>query len=354
MKTAFLTLVRLGIGEVNYSMIPTSLNWRSIQHLAEKQGLAAIVLDGLERLPEPLRPKKEQLLEWIGLILQDEAAYSNQRRAAEKMASLFHDNNIRTYVLKGFVVSECYPQPSHRVSVDFDCFLLPYAGNYDAWSLGNDLIKSEGIDIDFEHYKNSAFIYSGIPVENHHFLTPFRGNNQMARFEKHLQSLLKVDRGEDRIEGTWLFRPPVMVTALFLIEHAYSHFLHEGLTWRHVLDWMMFSRKHKKEIDWKALDAMIDDYGFKKFYNAFYKMGMYLLGAVDEGRLNKHEQMMLADIWSDLDLHDTVRGLKGKTNLAGNTWRARWKYRYFSDISMLRALWIQVKGYLFIRQPKLN
>ena len=31
--------------------------------------------------------------------------------------------------------------------------------------------------------------------------------------------------------------------------------MHEGLTWRHVLDWMMFCRKHVKEFDWYALDA---------------------------------------------------------------------------------------------------
>jgi len=48
-----------------------------------------------------------------------------------------------------------------------------------------------------------------------------------------------------------------MVSALFLIEHAYSHFLHEGLTWRHVLDWTMFSRRHREEIDWEAFDALL-------------------------------------------------------------------------------------------------
>lgn len=39
-----------------------------------------------------------------------------------------------------------------------------------------------------------------------------------------------------RFGGTWLYRPPVMVLALFLIEHAYSHFLHEGLIWPMALD----------------------------------------------------------------------------------------------------------------------
>lgn len=66
------------------------------------------------------------------------------------------------------------------------------------------------------------------------------------------------------------------------------------------------------------------------------------------------DKRMLEDVWAELDVHDTVRGIKGKLALAGNTWRARWKYKYFSNISMTQALWIQVKGFLFEKRPKLN
>ena len=65
-----------------------------------------------------------------------------------------------------------------------------------------------------------------------------------------------------------------MVSALFLIEHAHSHFLHEGLTWRHVLDWQMFSRRHREEIDWGTFDAFVDEYGFRKFYDTFNVIGV--------------------------------------------------------------------------------
>lgn len=41
------------------------------------------------------------------------------------MALLFENSGIRTYVLKGTVVAECYPNPIHRTSVDMDCFLVP-------------------------------------------------------------------------------------------------------------------------------------------------------------------------------------------------------------------------------------
>ena len=145
-----------------------------------------------------------------------------------------------------------------------------------------------------------------------------------------------------------------MVTALFLIEHAYSHFLHEGLTWRMVLDWMMFSKKHKDEIDWTLLGAKIDEFGFSKFYDSYSRLGRYLIGEFQDSAFTFQDKRMLEDIWAPLDLHESVRGWKGKLRLVGNTWRARWKYRYFSEISMLEALWIQVKGFLFDKKPKLD
>ncbi len=347
-------LIRLGIGHKDVSNYTDSVDWQDIKILAVKQGLTAIVADGIEQLPDAKRPPKELLLQWIGLVMQDETRYTIQQKAAAEMALLFHENYVRTYVLKGAIVAECYPKPEHRVSSDMDCFLLHDRSDFDAWALGNDLIKAKGFETDTDFYKNSAFYLPGLTVENHRFLIPFRGNKQLKKLEKLLQGLLREDKGEDRFEGTWLYRPPVMLTALFLIEHAYSHFLHEGLTWRHVLDWMLFSRKHKEEIDWVTLDALIDEFGFRKFYNSYYHLGQYLLGDATEEDLTKLDKRMLDDVWAELDLHETLHGVKGKLALAGNTWRARWKYHYFSEISMPHALWIQVKGFLFDKHPTLD
>ncbi len=270
------------------------------------------------------------------------------------MALLFNSNDIRTYVLKGTIVAECYPRPKHRLSVDLDCYLLPKEDRFDAWDLGNNLIKARKYEVKYDFYKNSTFSLPGLTVENHKFFTPFRGNKQLMALERVLQSLISADKGKDKFEGTWLYRPPVMVSALFLIEHAYSHFLHEGLTWRLVLDWMMFSKKHKDEIDWQVLNAHIDEFGFRMFYDSFCRLGQYLLGELSMENLENRDKLMLEDVWADLDLHETVRGIKGKFALFGNTWRAKWKYKYFSEISMPHALWIQVKGFLFNKNPKLG
>lgn len=351
----FLDLVRLGIGvrSPKEVFVDQQIDWNELQDIAVKQGLSAIVLDGIEVLPQENKPKKIDLLQWIGEVLQSETVYAIQQKTTVDIAQLFHNNLIRTYVLKGAVIAECYPKPEHRSSADMDCFLLPEKSDFDAWALGNDLIREHGYEVSEDFYKNSTFYLPSLTVENHKFMTPFRGNKKLKTLEIILQCMVKEDEGKDRFVNSWLYRPPVMMSAIFLIEHAYSHFLHQGLTWRMVLDWMMFSKKHKKEIDWYSLNAMIDEFGFRKFYDTYYKLGKFLLGEVSVEDLTRKDKRMLADIWAPLDLHDNIAGVKGKIAMAGNYWRARWKFRCFSNISWIHALWIQVWGHLFIKNPKL-
>ena len=66
---AFLTLARLGIGHKGCSL-SGKIDWTAIRAHAEKQGLYALFLDGIEQLPENQRPPQEVLLEWIGEVLQ--------------------------------------------------------------------------------------------------------------------------------------------------------------------------------------------------------------------------------------------------------------------------------------------
>ena len=435
---SFLQLVRLGIGtdtnlnDNHNQNLFEGVDWVQMKALADSQGLSAVVLDGIDNLgsqsskslkniqenqsriselenstsknakdsqlatvPQLSTLNPQLKLEWIGEVLQGEQTYKLHQEVATDMANLFHRNGIRTYVLKGRIVAECYPKPNHRVSVDLDCFLLPDKGDFDAWALGNDLIRAKHFEVGDDFYKNSAFKLPGLTVENHQFLTPFRGNERLEKLEKFFQEQFKEFNGlnvqeleNSRIEGTWLYRPPVMVSALFLIEHAYSHFLHEGLTWRMVLDWVLFSKKHKAEIDWASFEACVDEFGFRKFYDVFNAIGMETFndnendnfGSPDGSKSFKNLQennsisriselenstskdskgaklnrMMLNDIWAPLDLHETLHGVKAKFQLAGNYWRARWKYKYFTDMTWMRALYEWVSGAAFDRHPTLE
>lgn len=357
-RSLLLHYLRLGLGaETDGLNAGEGSDWNAVYEMALRQDVLAFVFDGYAReyeagltVPDmPVALKKQ----WIGAVMQMEAKALRQQQKSEAMARLFAENGIRTYVLKGRVISECYPRPEHRLSADMDCFLLPADETEpDVWEKGNSLMEEAGHRVSRSFYKNSSFHMKGLMVENHRFLTPFRGNKQLKALEMKLQSLLRADKGTDKFEGTNLYRPPVLVSALFLIEHAYSHFLHEGLTLKHITDWMMFLRRHGDALDWKAFDEAVDTYGFRRFYDAYVHVGEFVMGTRRD--LSAPEQRMMDSVWEGLDLHDTVKGVKGKLNLVGNTLRAAWKYRLFSPISMPHALWIQVKGVLFQRHPVLK
>lgn len=369
----FLQLVRLGIGTSKDAKIPKDIDWVQLKELSDAQGLSAVVLDGIDRCHTDTTESTDYLpvqmkLEWIGEVLNGEQTYKLHQEVATDMANLFHQNGIRTYVLKGRIVAECYPKPEHRVSSDMDCLLLPAKGVFNAWQLGNDLVKAKGHDVGEGFYKNSSFHLPGLMVENHQFLTPFRGNERLEKLERFFQEQFKEFNGlststssvsvqnveNSRIDGTWLYRPPEMVSALFLIEHAYSHFLHEGLTWRMVLDWVLFSKKHQKQINWTDFETYIDEFGFRKFYDSFSRLGQYLIGEIQDSSFTIQNQKMLEDVWAPLDLHESLQGVKAKFQLAGNYWRARWKYKYFTDMTWVRALTEWVTGAVFDRHPKLD
>lgn len=384
MKGVFLRLVQLGIGRNDNIDIPqlSVTDWQSLESIANEQGLLGVMLDGVEKLPRELRPEKRAILQSIGQLIQSEQQFEVQEQAAKKLSHLLHQHGIRTYVLKGAVVAECYPRPEHRRSVDMDCFLVDENVNVnldlnaDVWERGNRVVEEAGFEVARGFYKNSTFHLPGLAVENHRFMTPFRGNKRLKSLERFLQSMIfndnlkendnengggedvkvsvKVEASNRRFEGTWLYRPPVMVSALFLIEHAYSHFLHEGLTWRHVLDWTMFSRRHREEIDWEAFDGLVDEYGFRKFYDSYCRLGRFLVGELTADGLTPADRRMLADVWAPLDVHESLHGLKAKLQLAGNYWRARWKYRLFTDMTWIRALAEWVLGAVFERQPRLG
>ena len=357
-RTLLLNLIRASVvGETGFA-IPESLDWPVFIDEVQRQGVAVIASDGLQRMydaglystagdPRELRRAKAK---WLAKTMQFEQRYAGQIAAAKKMAGWLAEEGIRTMVLKGVVVSDCYPVPSHRYSADFDCFLIKDDEHLEAYELGNRVMEKRGLSVDRGFYKNSSFQVDGLHVENHKFCTPFRGNSALKRLEQTLQRMA-LEGPLTEWNDSGLMLPPVRFSALFLTEHAYSHFLHEGLNLRHLLDWALFHRRHQSDVDWKEFEQYIDEFGFRRFYDAFSHVGEFVLGEREYSSLVAPEQRMMDSVWAGLDLHENVRGFVGKLRLVGNTLRATWKYRAFSPISMVEALWIQAKGVLFEKNP---
>lgn len=346
------------LGDTSFA-IPDSLDWSVLIEEAGRQNVSVIASDGLQMLYDAgiysvTGDKEERRMKakWFAKTMKYEQRYADQLAAAKKMEEWFASEGIQTVVLKGFAVSECYPFPSHRYSSDLDCFLIKDGEHLAAYELGNQVIEMHGLPVERKYYKNSSFNLVGLYVENHKYCTPCRGNKTMKRLEQLLQEMI-LEGPLTEFKGTDLLMPPVLASALFLTEHAYSHFLHEGLNLRHILDWALFKRKHGYDMDWGAFEKYVGEFGFRRFYDAFSHLGDYVLGLYNYSSLSPRERRMMDSVWAGLDVHESVDGFVGKLRLVGNTLRARWKYREFAPISMAKALTIQVKGFLFERNPVL-
>lgn len=253
------------------------------------------------------------------------------------MAKLYADNGVRTLVLKGLVFSECYPLPSHRSSCDLDCYL---AGDYEK---GNQLVEQAGVAVDRDYFKNSSFTYKGLHVENHHFFTPFRGSRKAKEYERLLHREISATGGRPIFDSD-LLAPPVMFSALFCISHAQTHFLSEGITLRHILDWALFRKRHYDEIDWSRFESVCWEYGMWKFAQTFTRIGLFLLGEFDYSSLTDVDLRLLDDTLFG-PREEQYRGMRRRVQLVMKSLRSGWKYRYFSGQSALQSVTQRVVGY---------
>lgn len=261
-KESFLSLVRLGIGHRVYAL-PENEDWNKIQAIGSQQGLSAIVIDGIERLPEVFRPPKELLLGWIGEVIQGyENRYKLYQCAIRELAEFYNSHGIKMMVLKGYACSLDWPKPEHRPCGDIDIWLFGDQKKADA-----DLAKEKGIVIDRSHHHHTVFKWGEFTVENHYDFVNVHAYRSSADLEKVFKELGKDDRHYVEISGEKVFLPSPSLHALFLIRHMVSHFASAELSLRQVLDWAFFVEKHSLEVDWEWLLGILDEYHMRDFFN---------------------------------------------------------------------------------------
>lgn len=262
-KEAFLYLVRLGIGTgtVLGFKYQYPIDWSAVKALSEDMEVSAVVLDGIEKLPEQHRPPKNFLLEWIGDILQGyEYRYEQYRKTIAELARFYNSHGYKMMVLKGYACSLDWPKPEHRPSGDIDIWLFGQQKDADAV-----LAKEKGVKIDSSHHHHTVFYWHDFMVENHYDFVNVHAHSSSAEIEKRFKELGNDDNYHIEVYGEKVYLPSPNLNALFLLKHLASHFAASEISLRQVLDWALFVKKHTKEIDWVWLNGMIDKFHMKNF-----------------------------------------------------------------------------------------
>ena len=271
--TTFFNLIRLAIRHQSYR-IDENINWQAIYDMAAKQGLSAVILDGIEQLPETKRPPQNMLLEWIGEVLQSyEYCYEQYTKTISEMAAYYNCHGYKMMVLKGYACSLDWPKPNHRPCGDIDIWLFGKQKEADAV-----LAKEMGIKVDKSHHHHTVFTWGDLMVENHYDFINVHHSKSNAELEKLFKELGRYDTYTVDVNGEKVYLPSPNLHALFLIRHMVSHFASSEISLRQVLDWAYFVEKHEKEIDWDWLWNVVEKYHMKDFVNCINAICVEELG----------------------------------------------------------------------------
>ena len=354
---SFLQLVRLGIGTgtVNGSKLKVhgSDDWQALKALADKQGLSAIVLDGIDKLNSNLSNSTNTLplqmkLEWIGEVLQNyEQRYRQYENAISSLAGFYNQHGFKMMVLKGYACSMDWPKPEHRPCGDIDIWLFGKQNDAD-----DALTKDCGIQIDNSHHHHSVFDWMGFTVENHYDFINVHQHKSHKEMEQVFKELGKDDTHNVEVNGDRVYLPSPNLHALFLVKHILLHFVSGEMTFRQLLDWTFFVMQHKSEIDWKWLDEQLNKYGMKQMFNIINAICLGELGfdvtlfptvQFEPGLKDR----VLNDMFNPEFLEDIPSGLIKRFVWRYRHWKANeWKHDLCFTDSMWSSFWSGVWGHL--------
>ncbi len=349
LKESFLSIVRLGIGHEAGSL-PESLDWPSLEVLANEQGLSAILVDGVDKLPLGQRPPKLVLLQWIGETLQGfEYRYELYCRAIAEMAAWHNANGFKMMALKGYACAMNWPKPEHRP-----------CGDIDIWQFGQQKEADEALrqaqgskfEIDSAYHHHTVFYWRDFMVENHYDFLNVHHHKSNVELEAILKELGQDDSHYVELFGERIYLPSANLHALFLLRHSMSNFASTGFQLRQLLDWAFFVEKHGTEIDWDWLDEMLERFGMKPLFQIFNAICMEDLGFSAALFPTIHylpalKDRVLNDILSTEFSKKEEGGFLRRAVFKYRRWKANaWKHELCFNESMISAFWSGVKSHL--------
>ena len=265
---AFLSLVCLGIGH-SAPTISERINWNELKELAGRQGLSAIIADGVLALANMGGLKEGKAVnsgfikQWVGSeFIVSEQKYIDYRHSVKQLAQFYETHGFKLMVLKGYGLSLNYPRPGHRPCGDIDIWAFGKCKEADAV-----LSRELSIPIDDSHHHHTVFEFQGWAVENHYDFVNIHYGHHNAELERCLKQEGRNDSYYVDIEGQRVYLPSPNLHALFVLRHNQLDFASTSMNLRQLLDWGLLVEKHYKDIDWKWLVDTLRDFHMYDFFD---------------------------------------------------------------------------------------
>ena len=268
-ETQFLHIAKAAIS--GGDLPAEKVDWPAIFSLANQQKLLPIVFEAVRKMPAAgenaalFAVTKQQV---IGQVL-------NQTVRSAEFADLYHKlraAGLHPIVVKGQLCSRLYPLKDHRISADDD-LLIP-DGEFMACHeqlLTNGLTTDTPVDElstadEVSYTKNGSPLY--IELHRHLFDSSEDTHDELNHFFTDLKPI--------EVDG-FLTMPP-HEHLLYLVLHAYKHFVRSGIGLRQFCDIGLWAREYHDEIDWQRLHEQCESVHAATFAAAAFRIARDYLG----------------------------------------------------------------------------
>ena len=265
----FLNIAKAGVS--GGALPAENVDWPAVFALAGQQKLLPIVFEAVRKSPAAV----ENAALFAAVKQQVIAQVLHQTMRASEFSGLYQKlraAGLHPIVVKGQLCSRLYPLKDHRISADDD-LLIP-DGEFMACHeqlLTNGLTTDTPVDElatadEVSYTKEGSPLY--IELHRHLFDSAEDAHDELNHF---LADLNPVE-----MDG-FLAMPP-HEHLLYLILHAYKHFVRSGIGLRQFCDIGLWARAYHVEIDWQRLHEQCESVHAATFAAAAFCIAREYLG----------------------------------------------------------------------------
>lgn len=364
-KIEFFELLRSGLwgSSINPCLFNEKTDWNSIYDLSKKQAVLGIVLDGINRLPDNLKPPRLLYIKWCAEVIQIEDENHKLNKEIINLFNLLKENGISPILMKGQGLASNYRNPLHRISGDIDIFTGKQ--NYDK---ANKLLSLEGKALEKWSPIHMMFTWNKVVVENHRLIAKLSSPINNKKLNKLVDKWLQNQKLEEvEIEEYKTTIPPSDFDVMFILLHAVIHLLGFGVGLRQIIDWAMLLHSKKQKIDHETVNSLLKKLGMITAARVFEVISVKYLGLPREDLImpySLYDEKLAEKIMADILYSGNFGYYGARKKRLPNKWLAKRIFNFFyrtkrairlTELAPAEALWRpyrQISNFINLRLSK--
>ena len=278
--SAFFALLKAGMygTPIPEAGLPAEIDWNGVVRLAKKHAVLGTVIEGIQFLPEHLRPAEPMAAKMRKFALGLFRANVVMEKRVATLSGFLSGHGIDGVLLKGQGVARYYRTPQSRQSGDID-FYVGQRRYKRAKELCREQFVREGTHW-HETEQHFDFELDGATIELHRIATRMFSPLANRRFQRWLTEQLESSPERRRLTfgSTDILIPSADFDAIYIFYHAWRHFISGGIGLRQLCDWTMIFHTHGDRIDRPRLEANIRRFGMTAGWKLFAGIAVRHLG----------------------------------------------------------------------------